>query len=452
MRPTLAELSRQLRSGETTALALTRSALERACDPAGEGARVFMHVYTEEALEQARAVDRLRAAGTELSALMGIPVSIKDLFDVAGEVTRAGSTALNDAPPATTDSAVVESLKRAGLIVVGRTNMVEFAYSGLGLNPHYGTPRNPWDRGTGRIPGGSSSGAAVSVSDGMCAAAIGTDTGGSVRIPAALCGITGFKPTARRVDQRGTLPLARSLDSIGPLAWSVGCCASLDALLTGAPATGLPRLEPAALRLLVPTNVVMDDLDGPVAEAFESALSCLSRAGAQLIIERVAEIDQWIGARDRRAGIANSEAFAWHRELIAEKRALYDPRIAQRILTGSTASAADYIGWLGERREWIGSMGERLAGFDALLMPTVACVAPPLAPLEASDELYLSTNARVLRNTRMINYLDGCALSLPCHRPGEAPVGLMVCGRALTDRHVLIVGATIERCLGEGTA
>ncbi|RYF57361.1 MAG: amidase, partial [Comamonadaceae bacterium] len=227
--PTLNHLCASLNSGTTTAADLLEQAIARATDPQGEGKRVFIERYDEQARASARVADTLRAAGMRRSPIDGLPISIKDLFDYRGSVTRGGSVVLDDAAPATANAVVVDRLLAAGAVIVGRTNMTEFAYSGLGINPHYDTPRNPWDRATGRIPGGSSSGAAVSVTDGMAAAAIGSDTGGSVRIPSALCGLTGFKPTARRVSMRGVQPLSASLDSIGPLAPSVACCAVLDA-------------------------------------------------------------------------------------------------------------------------------------------------------------------------------------------------------------------------------
>jgi len=206
MKPILT-LAGELAAGKTTSQALVEDALTRIAVPSGEGARVFLRTHRESALAEAKASDALRAHGIVPSPLAGIPVSVKDLFDVAGDITRAGSKVLADAAPATADATAVRRLRQAGAIIVGRTNMVEFAFSGLGLNPHYGTPKNPWDRATGRIPGGSSSGAAVSVSDGMAAMGLGTDTGGSVRIPAALCGLAGFKPTARRISKDGTFPL-----------------------------------------------------------------------------------------------------------------------------------------------------------------------------------------------------------------------------------------------------
>ena len=197
--PTLDQLADDLEAGRTTAAALVAACLARIDDPNGEGTRAFLHVMRKEAASAAEGIDKLRAAGAAPSRYAGIPVSIKDLFDIKGQVTRAGSKVLDDAAPAAADAIAVARLKQAGFIVIGRTNMTEFAFSGIGINPHYGTPRNAWDRATGRVPGGSSSGAAVSVTDGMAHMGLGTDTGGSCRIPAAFNGIVGYKPTAARV-------------------------------------------------------------------------------------------------------------------------------------------------------------------------------------------------------------------------------------------------------------
>src|SRR6185312_9623992 len=233
--PTLATLAADLDAGRTTARKLLEECLARIADPAGEGQRVFIHVDKEGALHAADAMDRLRKANAALSPYAGIPVSIKDLFDIKGQVTRAGSRALEDSAPAEADAPVVARLRRAGFIVIGRTNMTEFAYSGIGINPHYGTPRSAWNRSVGHVPGGSSSGAAVSVADRMAHGALGTDTGGSCRLPAAFNGIVGYKPTQRRVPLDGGVPLSFSLDSFGPLANSVQCCATLDAVLADEP-------------------------------------------------------------------------------------------------------------------------------------------------------------------------------------------------------------------------
>ncbi|MGA2551412.1 MAG: amidase [Burkholderiaceae bacterium] len=446
---TLAQLTDDLRCGRITSEELTEQALGAARAPEGEGSRAFIALDEEGALAAARAADTLRHAGIELSPLMGIPVSVKDLFDIAGQTTRAGSVVLGNAPPAERDATIVGRLRSAGVVIVGRTNMVEFAYSGLGLNPHYGTPLNPWNRSVGHVPGGSSSGAAVSVTDGMCSAAIGTDTGGSVRIPAALCGLTGFKPTARRIERTGTLPLSTSLDSIGPLAHSVDCCQQIDSLLAQNPLEAPAHLVPQALRLLVPTNIVLDDLDDAVAEAFAESLRRLSRAGAAIVETRVIALDEWAQARHGSASLVTPEAFAWHRELLAEKESAYDPRVARRLLRGASMSAADYIEGIQFRSGWIRRMEQLMAGFDAMILPTVAVTAPPLQPLIDSDELYNAANNLVLRNTSLINYLDGCALSLPCHAPGTAPVGLMVAGCAMSDQAILALGRGLEAVLDD---
>ncbi|HTP95270.1 MAG TPA: amidase [Burkholderiales bacterium] len=443
---TLAQLGADLTAGRITSRALTDACLGRIDDAAGEGARAFIRVHRDVALASADAYDRLRAAGAALPPLAGIPISIKDLFDVAGEVTRAGSVVLADAPPTPRDAPIVARLRQAGAVIVGRTNMTEFAFSGIGINPHYDTPRNPYDRATGRIPGGSSSGAAVSVTDAMAAAAIGTDTGGSVRIPAALCGITGFKPTARRVPLGGCFPLSRSLDSIGPLAASVSCCALLDAILAGeeyAPPAPLPI---AGLRLGVPKDLVLDDLDGEVAHAFARALTRLSAAGAR-VEEFACPALLDIADINKQGGFAVLEAYALHRRLLAERGDRYDPRVASRILRGREASAADYIDLIDRRAAFIAAAGAQIARFDALAFPTAQLIAPPLADLVADDKTFFNANARALRNTSTINLLDGCALSVPCHEPGAAPVGLMLAAAAGADRRVLAAGLAVEATL-----
>jgi len=445
MKPLLT-LAAELASRKTSSQALVEDALTRIAIPSGEGARVFMHTHRESALAEAKASDTLRALGIVPSPLAGIPVSVKDLFDVAGDITRAGSKALADAAPASADAPVVRRLRQAGAIIVGRTNMVEFAFSGLGLNPHYGTPKNPWDRTTGRIPGGSSSGAAVSVADGMAAMGLGTDTGGSVRIPAALCGLTGFKPTARRIPRDATFPLSTTLDSIGPIAPSVACCALVDSLLAG-DAPQVPAALPLkGLRLGVVQDYVLDGLDAAVADAFAKALARLSQAGASVsdlrfeALRRLPQINQ-------KGGLVVAEAHAIHRELIARRRADYDPRVASRILRGADICAADYIDLLAQRAAMIAESRRLAAPYDALLMPTVSMVAPAIAPLEADDQLYAKTNIAILRNPSVVNFLDGCALSIPCHQPGQGPVGLMVVGQSGEDRRLLALGLALESAL-----
>src|SRR6516225_1217515 len=309
--PTLATLAEDLASRRTSARKLVEECLARIADPAGEGQRTFIHVDKDAALAAAEAMDCLRKANAAPSRFAGIPVSIKDLFDLKGQVTRAGSRALEDSAPAEKDAPAVARLRRAGFVVIGRTNMTEFAFSGIGINPHYGTPKGSWQRGAGHIPGGSS-GAAVSIVDRMAYGALGTDTGGSCRIPAAYNGIVGYKPTQRRVPLDGGVPLSFTLDSFGPLTRSVSCCAILDAVLADEPVTALRKRLIKGARLAVPTTIVLDELDDAVAQTFERVLKTLSKAGAQ--IERI-EVPEFldVGIMNTKGGFAASESYAWHR-------------------------------------------------------------------------------------------------------------------------------------------
>ena len=443
---TIAEAARALAEGKTSACALTEAALARAKDAGGEGARAFTRLHEARARAEAQASDLRRKAGVAPGPLDGIPVSIKDLFDVAGETTWAGSKVRRDAPAATTDAVIVRRLRAAGAAIVGKTNMSEFAFSGIGTNPHHGTPANPWDRKTRRIPGGSSSGAAISVTDGMALGAIGTDTGGSVRIPAALNGLAGFKPTAARVPQAGCYPLSFSLDSIGPLANSVADCALLDAVMAGEPVVPLRPRPVEGLRLLVPETYLLNDLDPAVSAAFRAALSRLAKAGARIVEAKVPEIDA-IPAANKTGGLAAPEAFALHRAVLEARRAEYDPRVAFRIDMGRTMTAADYIDTLKARADLVERAGRRTRDYDALLCPAAACVAPPIAAVEHDDKEFWRYNFLILRNTSAFNFLDRCGYSLPCHEPGSAPVGLMVVGERGGDAALHEIAAGIEAAL-----
>jgi len=441
----LAELADNLNAGHVRSRDLIEDALSAIEDPAGEGARTMLKIHTAKTRDEADASDRLRAVGIVPSPIAGLPISVKDLFDLAGDVTTAGSVLLKDAPPATEDAPAIGRLRRAGAIIIGRTNMTEFAYSGLGLNPHYGTPRNPWDRATGRIPGGSSSGAAISVTDGMAAAAIGTDTGGSVRIPSALCGLAGFKPTARRITRQGAYPLSHSLDSIGPLAPTVSCCAVLDGVLADQKSS-LPDPPPlAGLRLGVPKTLVQDDIEDYVATAFASALTSLSRAGAHIKDVDFAELAE-IPRINAHGGIY-AEAYAVHRRQLEASESHYDPRVASRILRVKELSAADYFDVLRAREDLIDRANRVTAAFDAVLLPSTAMVAPAIADLETNEKLYAAKNILMLRNTFCFNFLDRCALSIPMHQPGDAPAGLMVVGETMGDGELLSIGQAIEKAM-----
>jgi aspartyl-tRNA(Asn)/glutamyl-tRNA(Gln) amidotransferase subunit A len=440
---TMLELSRSLAGRKITSRQLVEQSLAAIKDPQGEGARAFILVHEKEALAAADRVDEARRNGAQLPVLAGIPISIKDLFDEAGVITLGGSTVLVGTAAAKRDSMVVERLRKAGAVIVGRTNLTEFAFSGLGINPHYGTPKNAFDRASARIPGGSSSGAAISVTDGMAAAAIGTDTGGSVRIPAALNGLVGFKPTARRVPLDGVLPLSFTLDSAGPIAKTVADCALLDQVLSagtdGIPASAHVR----GLRFAVPKTAFQDDWSPAVANAFSAALACLSAAGASIVELPMTEFARAAVVNPR--GIVSSvEAFWWHRQRIKEGARKYDPRVIARIRPGESVSAADYIELLHERERFVEDINVAAGGYDAMLMPTTPDTAPTIAEVSKDDESYFRSNGRMLRNPSIVNLFDGCALSMPCHDPGSAPVGMMIAGIQGTDRRILAIGLAVE--------
>ncbi|CAJ0685711.1 amidase [Ralstonia wenshanensis] len=440
-------LAADLAAGRTTSVALTEAALERAESHRAAGGAAYVSIDVQAALAMARTADAARAAGNVPSLLAGLPVSIKDLFDVAGQVTAAGSRALADQPRATADAAAVARLRAAGAVLLGRTNMSEFAFSGLGLNPHYGTPRTPADGA--RAAGGSTSGGAVTVAGGMAVAALGTDTGGSIRIPSAFCNLTGFKPTARRVPMTGAVPLSTSLDSGGPLANSVDCCAIVDAVLSGESgndACDTTAVPLAGLRFGITQDFVGADLDNTVAVAFNRAVERLERAGAHIVRFEFPELLQ-LPEINSGGGFSAAESWAWHRSLLARAEAQYDPRVATRIRRGEQMSAAAYIDVINARVRMIAAARKRLGNFDAWLMPTVAIVPPEVAPLEADDAAFFRVNALALRNPSVINFLDGCALTLPVHAAGELPVGLSLCGLANDDARILRVGRAVEAAL-----
>lgn len=439
---TLDGLASELRDGKTSSRKLVEQALAKICDPAGEGARAFIKVDAEGALAAADYQDKLRRQNRQPSPFAGIPISVKDLFDLAGEVTTAGSKVLKDAAPALADAPAIAALKSAGLVVLGRTNMTEFAYSGVGLNPHYGTPRSAFDRKTGRIPGGSSSGTAVAVADGMCALGIGTDTGGSCRIPAAYNGIVGYKPSKGRVSTHGTYPLSSRLDSVGPLGNSVACCAAADALMAGDWSGKIAAREVSSLRIGVLKTAVLEGMDADVAAAYERALSHVSKAGATLVDLAFEELLE-MPSLTIKGGIVAAEAYAQHRDLMARKGADYDPRVRMRIEAAGGISAADYLSIVKRREEMIRRFNAVTQGFSAIVLPTVMIVPPPIAALEG-DQDYLRFNSMSLRNTYVGNFLDCCAISIPVNEPGAAPVGLMLMGVWGQDQNLFSVGQAVE--------
>lgn len=437
------QLARQLQGGDTTALALATACMDRILDPAGEGARAFTMIDPDRSFAQARLIDEARARGQALSPLAGIPVSIKALFDIEGKVTTAGSRLLADAAPARADAVAVARLRAAGMVVMGHTNMTEFAYSGLGMNPHYGTPGNPADRS--RIPGGSSSGAAVSVADGMAAAGLGTDTGGSCRIPAAFCGLTGFKPTARRVPTTGAYPLSQTLDSVGPIARTVACCAMVDAALAGEAITAPDPADLSGRVFGVLEHYVTDDVSALVGAAFQAALARLTGAGARLVPLRLPDLDR-LPDLNARGGIIAAEALAIHRAALSDHGDRYDPRVAVRIRRGASQMPGEYQALLSERMAIIARADAATQGLDAVLFPTVPITAPVIADLDADEDLYGRINLLCLRNPTVANFLDRCAISLPVPVDG-LPVGLTLMGGTMQDRRLLALAAGVEAVL-----
>jgi aspartyl-tRNA(Asn)/glutamyl-tRNA(Gln) amidotransferase subunit A len=411
-------------------------ALARIVDPKGEGARACLTVYAEAARAAADAADARAARGASLGPFDGTIVSIKDLFDVAGEPTRAGSKVLaEEAAPAKADATVVQRLRAAGAVIVAKTNMTEFAFSGIGANPHFGTPGNPRDRT--RVPGGSSAGAPISVADDMCDIAIGTDTGGSVRIPASLCGLVGFKPSRQRVPTDGAFPLSTTLDSVGPIGKSVTDCAAADAVMAGEDILPLEPIALAGLRFGVAEGLPLDRLDDTVAAAFALAVKRLDDAGVRVTHETLALFDD-MGEINAKGGISPYEACAIHRDRMNRRAADIDPNVRARIERGCATSAADYADMVRQRGQLVHAMDARLATLDALLMPTTSIVAPTIAEV-ADSKTFAARNAAVLRNTAIINFFDLCAISLPLQ--ATLPVGLMLIARNGHDHRLLRIAA-----------
>jgi aspartyl-tRNA(Asn)/glutamyl-tRNA(Gln) amidotransferase subunit A len=404
--------------------------------------RVFLRVYEEAARFAADAADARRRAGISLGPLDGSIVSIKDLFDVAGETTTAGSIALRDFPPAQRDATVVRRLRQAGAVIIGKTNMVEFAFSGLGLNPHYGTPGNASDPML--IPGGSSSGAGVSVAEGTSDISIGSDTGGSVRIPAALNGVVGLKPTAHRVPLDGAFPLSPSLDSIGPLAGTVQDCAWADAIMAGEEPRALVPYALAGLRIGIPRGRLFSEIEPMVGEAFEASLRLLSRAGARIVDHDIEDLLSGMAEATSRASIASIEASEVHADWIDTRASMIDPLVRKSIARSGAVPTPVYLRMVRQRRALLAAMDDRLAGIDVLALPATAISAPAIAPLIADEELYHRTDWLILRNTMVGNQFDLTGISLPIHGYPR-PIGFMLLARHGQDRRLLEIAAGIER-------
>ncbi|MCV2349060.1 amidase [Paucibacter sp. Y2R2-4] len=445
------DLSSALQQLQDERLSAAAAAQENQRQARSEGCRnAYVREFSESALASAAAIDAIAKIGAPRPRLGGLGISIKDLFDVAGTVSSAGSSVLRQAPPASIDCPAVARLRQAGAVLTGHTNMSEFAFSGVGINPHYGTPLNPVTfalDGQARIPGGSSSGAAVTVATGAAWAALGSDTGGSIRIPAALQGLVGFKNTARLTPTEGCIPLSTTLDTACALTLSVRDAILLHEVLAARQVRISPR-PLRAMRLALVKPLFQDGMDDTVSRAFERSLKRLRAAGCSIEDIDLTALNQ-ISELQAQGGFAAAESWAWHRHHLQnpEQAQQYDPRVSVRIRRGETISAADYIDLLNRRRQWIGEMEAALAGFDAVISPTVPIVAPLLAPLLASDEQFFASNALLLRNPSVVNLLDGCAISLPCQEEGELPVGLMLWSTAAQDDLLLSLALQIEPLL-----
>lgn len=438
-----AALGRRYLSGTIDPVAVTEFFLDRirACPDKA----IFLLLTEERARREAEASHKRYRAGRPLGPLDGVPLAWKDLVDLEGTVTTAGAEVLRHAPPAKADAPIARHLAAAGMVSLGKVNLSEFAYSGLGLNPHYGTPLNPFDAATPRAPGGSSSGSAVAVARGLAPCAIGTDTGGSVRIPAAFNGLVGLKTSEGRIDKTGVFPLSQTLDTVGPLARTVEDCILLDAALRGAVATDIRRADLSGLRLVVPENVVFDQAEDGVVANFERALSVLAAAGAKVQRRRIAIIDEMFATGAAHGSLTAAEAYAFHRELMeGPDAARVDPRITSRIGAGKRMTALDLLAVQAMRRRLTAALAAELDG-ALLAFPTVVHAAPEIAPLEADIDLYHQVNLRTLRNTMIGNILTMCGLALPTGLDGRGlPTSLLLSAPAGDEPRLLAIGLAAE--------
>jgi aspartyl-tRNA(Asn)/glutamyl-tRNA(Gln) amidotransferase subunit A len=442
----IASLSVLLQSGALDPVDLTEAVLDGIA--ASKDQAIFTEVLGDRARIEARAASQRLEAGRSLGLLDGIPVAWKDLFDTRGAVTRAGSVVLGDRP-ADTDAAVVDALAAAGMVAVGRTNMSEFAFSGLGINPHYGTPVNPASVDTPRIPGGSSSGSAVAVAAGLVPVAIGTDTGGSIRVPAALNGIVGYKATRGRYAMDGVFPLAASLDSLGPLCRTVQDAVWIDAAMRRASVPEVRTGSVDGLTFVVPETVMFDDAEPGVVASFDAALLRLSQAGARIERRAVPLFAEVFDLSARYGALVTAEAFALHRERLAGPQAArMDRRVVARTRLGEKTSMAGYVALLSERQRMMAAFSAMLGPCELLAHPTLPHVAPPIAPLLADDERFIETNIRTLRNTLVGNFLDGCGVSIPCGT-GQAgmPVGFLLSAPRGEDARLLSAALGAEHII-----
>lgn len=442
---TAAALGRLLRDRQLDALELTDYFIDRI--ESGAHTAVFTSTCFERARREAAQSSARYRAGRPLGPLDGVPVAWKDLVDIAGLPTTAGSAIYRHAPPAPSDAPIVRNLTAAGMVTLGKTNLSEFAYSALGLNPHFGTPLNPRANDVPRVPGGSSSGSGVAVAAGLVPVAIGTDTGGSVRTPAAFNGVVGFKTSERWIDSTGVFPLSRTLDTIGVFAHDVADCYLLDLALRGSP-PALPAPDDAApltsLTLIAPENAILDDVEPEVRRNFIASLERAAAAGARVRWQPVPELTQVRALIARHGNIAAAEAYQWHRELLeSPSHAQIDVTVYKRMMGGKTMSAADFDalqqGRAALQRSLWATLGEAL-----LAMPTVPHVAPPIAPLAADPDEFARVNLKTISNTILGNMLNTCGLALP-NGLGAArmPTSLLLSAPAGHEARLLRAGVAL---------
>ena len=441
---TAAGIALAYRSGEAGPVEVTECALDRIAK--AEGENIFITVTADRARDEARKAQARYASGAPLSPLDGVPVAWKDIFDLAGAPTTAGSKLFSGGPAKTVDLACVANVAAVGMVAVGKLNLSELAYSGLGLNPHFGTPLNPNDRTTPRSPGGSSSGCGAAVAGGLVPCAVGSDTGGSVRIPAAFNGVVGYKTSTGRIDATGLVPLARTYDTVGPLARSVEDCILLDMALRGAVTTNVRRGDLESLTVLAPQNVVLNDADDAVVDNFERSLEALARAGVSVRRERVETFDEILDMNVRYGTLTAAEAYNEYRDIVdSEKFDAIDRRVTKRIMDGKRMSANDVLSIQRGRMRLIPKFLGQLGG-ALLVMPTTPITAPEVAPLEADDEVFHKVNLRALRNTMLGNILDLCGVALPNGRdPKNMPTSILVSAGHGDDDRLLGYALEVER-------
>jgi len=452
---TITELAEGLRSGEISSTRLVQHLLERISLLNGK-LNAFRMMCPEKTLEQAQAADRSRNDGKTSGNLSGIPYAVKDLFDVQGLPTTAGARLLEN-NIAAADSQAVAKLCQAGMILSGKTNTVQFAFSGVGINHDHGTPHNPWSR-IHHIPGGSSSGSAVAVAAGLVPMALGTDTGGSVRVPASLCGTVGLKTTVGRISRAGVYPLSWTLDSVGIFTRSVEDAALVYQNLHGpdvndeitlgiASQDALKKLKEGVkgLRLAFAESVFWEDLDPEVATAVRECGQIFKELGAEVVSIDFIEAR---AARDLNPGgvIIASEGYSLNKKWLEEHFEELDPVVAQRMIKGRDITLDKYLQTSYLARQLRAKVGNALEDVDALLVPATPVPARPVAEIDTQMDSYLAQNIRYLRNTSIGNILNFCGLSVPCGFTSSGlPIGLLIYGKPFSEDLVLRAGYAFQK-------